>query len=246
MVDSGAMGNFIHPRFVQEHGLNTKTRTPLIVNDVNGRLLSSVDQQAEIRMTIAGHSETITFDVAPLGKHNIVLGLPWLQHHDPIVHWSSGKITFTSDYCEQHCLAVPASTFLRQKPIAPVVPSDDLAAELMTIEGAGISVLEVPSHLMSLKDTIPEAYWDFLDVFDGQKAASTLPDLRGPGIDFAIELDPTKPLPKPSRPYHMNQEERAECRKVLDKMPSASWIEAADTKCPIAAPMFFVWKKDGT
>src|SRR6267154_6876680 len=44
----------------------------------------------------------------------------------------------------------------------------------------------------------------------------------------------------------MNQEERAECRKVLDEMLNAGWIEAADTNCPMAAPMFFVWKKDGT
>ena len=36
MVNSGAMGNFIHPQFVKEHKLVTKNHTPLIVNDVNG------------------------------------------------------------------------------------------------------------------------------------------------------------------------------------------------------------------
>ena len=36
MVDSGAIGNFIHPRFVSEHGLATRECTPLVVNDVNG------------------------------------------------------------------------------------------------------------------------------------------------------------------------------------------------------------------
>ena len=36
MVNSGAMGNFIHPQFVKEHELVTKNRIPLIVNDVNG------------------------------------------------------------------------------------------------------------------------------------------------------------------------------------------------------------------
>jgi hypothetical protein len=114
MVDSGAMGNFIHPRFIELHELVTKPHEPLVVNDVNGRLLSRMDRQAEIRMTIGGHSEMLTFDVAPLGKHNIVLGLPWLQQHDPIVQWSSGKLTFALDYCERHCLEIPASTFLNQ------------------------------------------------------------------------------------------------------------------------------------
>jgi hypothetical protein len=40
--------------------------------------------------------------------------------------------------------------------------------------------------------------------------------------------------------------ERAKCRKVLDEMLNAGWAEPANVKCPMAAPMFFVWKKDGT
>jgi hypothetical protein len=207
MVDSGAMGNFIHPRFIELHELVTKPREPLVINDVNGRLLSCMDRQAEIRMTIGGHSEMLTFDVAPLGKHNIVLGLLWLQQHDPIMQWSSGKLTFALDYCERHCLEIPVSTFLNQRPIVPVMPLDDLDMELLSIEGAGLSAIDIPEHLTELTETIPEVYWDCLNVFDGQKVATTLPKLCGPDIDFAIELDPTKPLPKPSRPYHMNQEE---------------------------------------
>src|SRR5882757_4999404 len=50
MVDSGAMGNFIHLRFMEQHALRTKERKLLTVNDVNGQLLSCVDQQVEIRM----------------------------------------------------------------------------------------------------------------------------------------------------------------------------------------------------
>ena len=79
MVNSGAMGNFIHPRFVSEHGLVTRECTPLVVNNVNGQLLSCMDQQVEICMVLGSHLETLTFDVAPLGKHNIILGLLWLQ-----------------------------------------------------------------------------------------------------------------------------------------------------------------------
>jgi hypothetical protein len=43
MVNSGAVGNFIHPRFIELHKLVTKPHEPLIVNDVNGHLLSRVD-----------------------------------------------------------------------------------------------------------------------------------------------------------------------------------------------------------
>ena len=114
MVDSVAMGNFIHPRFVKEHELVTKNRIPLIMNDVNSQLLLCVGQQVEVWMMVRNHLETLTFDVTPLGKHNIVLRLLWLQQHNPTIQWMSGKITFTSNYCKEHCLAQPASTFLNQ------------------------------------------------------------------------------------------------------------------------------------
>jgi hypothetical protein len=83
MVDSGAMGNFIHLRFIREHNLVTKEQTLLTINDVNDCLLLCVDQQVEVQMEVRHHSKTLTFDVAPLGGHNIILGLPWLQQHNP-------------------------------------------------------------------------------------------------------------------------------------------------------------------
>ena len=43
MVDSGAMGNFIHLRFIEEHALVTKEHNPLTVNNVNGQLLTCID-----------------------------------------------------------------------------------------------------------------------------------------------------------------------------------------------------------
>jgi hypothetical protein len=43
MVNSGAMGNFIHLRFIELHKLVTRPHEPLVVNDVNGCLLSWVD-----------------------------------------------------------------------------------------------------------------------------------------------------------------------------------------------------------
>ena len=48
MVDSGAMGNFIHLRFIEEHALVTKEHNPLTVNDVNGHLLLCIDRQVKI------------------------------------------------------------------------------------------------------------------------------------------------------------------------------------------------------
>ena len=98
----------------------------------------------------------------------------------------------------------------------------------------------------SVAEHIPELYHVKINVFDGQKVVNALPPLRSPDVDFAIELDEMKLLPKPSRPYHMNQEERAECRRLLDKGLESGLMEPANPKCLIATPMFFIWKKDRT
>ena len=92
---------------------------------------------------------------------------------------------------------------------------------------------------------VPEEYHDFLDVFNPETPMSHLP-LSRLEYDFAIELDPTKPLPKPARPYHMNQEEREDWRKWHDMMLAAGLISRAPANTPVAAPLFFVRKKEGT
>ena len=134
-------------------------------------------------MAVGNHSKTLTFNVALLGGHNIVLGLPWLQQHNPQLYWSSGKVMFSSDYCEKHCLAQPASTFLNQQPLLRPVPTDGetTSAELdpIPVEEVELFAIDIPKHLTHLKEIIPEEYWDYLDVFDGEKAATTLPEIQG-------------------------------------------------------------------
>ena len=209
-----------------------------------------MDQQVEVWMMVGNHSETLTFNIAPLGKHNIVLGLLWLQRHNLTIQWTSGKVTFASNYCEEHCLAQPASTFLNQCPIVPRVTIESKVSELtvepLSEQEIDLFAVKIPEHLELVAKQIPKPYHIKINVFDGQKAANMLPPLHGPDVDFAIELDKTKLLPKPSQPYHMNQEECAEYRRLLNKGLESGLMEPANPKCLITAPMFFIWKKDGT
>jgi len=132
-------------------------------------------------MAIGNHSETLTFDVAPLGGHNIVLGLPWLQQHDPQIHWSSGKVTFALDYCEKHCLALPVSTFFSQRPLIrtseTVENIPDAELDPLTAEEIELYAIDIPERLQSIAMDIPEYYHDYMDRFDGEKAATTLPNI---------------------------------------------------------------------
>jgi len=77
-IDSGAMGNFIHLRIVKKFSIPTSPRpTPIQLQTVTGSRFFSVTTQVKVQMiTRHGHEESIMLNVAPVGKHDLILGLP--------------------------------------------------------------------------------------------------------------------------------------------------------------------------
>ena len=116
MLDSGSAGNFISPRLVEKHSLRTTPcERPLQVTDVQGGAVSLVTEQVVCQMDIGDHHEMVTLDIVPLGKHAVILGLPWLQQHKPTISWWNGQMSFPSLYChEMGCSS--GSVKLHQKP----------------------------------------------------------------------------------------------------------------------------------
>ena len=86
MIDSGAMGNWISP------ALTARLKIPRKKKE-RGYRLSAYDNAiskekvthmvTDQTLTIGEHTEQISLDVASKLKWNIILGLPWLQKHQP-------------------------------------------------------------------------------------------------------------------------------------------------------------------
>jgi dUTP pyrophosphatase len=116
-IDSGAMGNFIHPRIVAQHSLPTSKRPrKLKLQTVTGRTFAKVELQVTTHLTTRhGHTEQITFDVAPIGHHSLILGLPWLTLHGVHLDWKNNNIIRWSPSCEATCFFQPDPALLIQK-----------------------------------------------------------------------------------------------------------------------------------
>jgi len=56
-------------------------------------------------ITQHSHEESITLDVTPVGKHNLILGLPWCTYHGVQFDWHYLDINQWSPECEGHCFA---------------------------------------------------------------------------------------------------------------------------------------------
>lgn len=79
---------------------------------MNGKLLTRVIHiTAPILLILSGnHQETVQLFVISSPLSPVVLGLPWLEQHNPHIDWSTASIVSWSDYCHAHGLrsAIPA------------------------------------------------------------------------------------------------------------------------------------------
>ena len=146
---------------------------------MKGLRIGQLRHQVEVHLRTGTHEETITLDVAPIGMHPLILGLPWLQFHNPAIDWETARIQFNSLHCNGHCFPRPHDVFAQQDVIEPMEADQ---VEVFAIDFMPTATEEV------LRSMVPEEYHDFLDVFNPETPMSRLPPSR-PEYDFAIELD---------------------------------------------------------
>jgi len=95
LLDSGATGIFMDKRAAAKHGFTLqKLERPIKVRNVDGTNNSggAITHQVEVNVYYKGHVERIRIDVCDLGKTEVILGIPWLQVHNPEINWETGEV----------------------------------------------------------------------------------------------------------------------------------------------------------
>ena len=156
MLDTGATADFIHQDIVKKHGIQmTPQQNPLTTKDIHGRILAIVDEQAIFRLCIRLHIETIVMDIMPTGQHLLILGMPWMEVHNPWIRIAEKDLMFTLWYCQENCLNINPHVGIQQNP----EPNED--AELFSVDG--MTFADPCKH-------VPIELHDHLDGFNNQKA----------------------------------------------------------------------------
>ena len=107
LVDSGASENFIDKAYAEASGIPMQQKaTPRRVLTVDGSEVTGgpVTHDAQVHLTINHHEEDIRLHCIPIGNAPIILGLPWLKLHDPVIGWKNHTVKFHSDHCAEKCL----------------------------------------------------------------------------------------------------------------------------------------------
>ena len=241
MVDSGSTGDFISEKLVQSCKLyKRKYESPKPVWLADGKehiIESYVDSTIKLGDLI----ERVELAVIPLVGYDVILGIPWLTRHNPVIDWSTStvsvrvgnQISRLPEYKESNTPAVELVSRLQ-------VVRDVEKGEQMYL--ALVRPLQVDSgdkQLVSNSSTT-SLVKEFSDVFPDD-LPKALPPKRA--VDHKIELEPGQ-VP-PNRPtYRMSQPEMDELKKQLAELMEKGFI--TESKSPYGAPVLFVKKKDGT
>ena len=98
LLDSGAMGMFMNREMVKRYDFKmTKLERPLKVKNVDRTKNSggNIMYQVEVNVFYKNHVERMRIDICNLEKTEVILGMPWLQVHNPEINWEIGEVKMT-------------------------------------------------------------------------------------------------------------------------------------------------------
>ena len=211
MLDTGATANFIHQDLVRKYGIQTiPWQNLLTTKDIHGRILAIVNKQAIFHLRTRSHIKTIVMDIMPTGQHSLILGMPWMEVHNPWIRIAEKDLVFISRYCQENCLNINPHVRIQQNH----KPNED--AELYSIDGTTYT---------DPREYVPVELHEYLNGFNDRKA-KRMPEDQGEWnfkIDFIDRWE--KQLPKPVKQYRLTQVEQQAELETLEELQEARMIQ---------------------
>jgi len=250
LVNSGASENFIDKAYAEASGIPIQQKTtPRRVLTVDGSEVTGrpVTHNAQIHLTIKHHKEDIRLHCITIANVPIILGLPWLKLHDPVIGWRNHTVKFHSDHCVEKCLpsspranTVPEEKATEQNYKKTLAEKENWEiGETDPWEVCQTVIDKIKETCRTSKKRIPLEYHEFLDVFTEQEP-TTPPPCRMQDHHIPLEEGKTPPY-EPLRP--LNEDKMKALREYLETNEKRGWIWPFTS--PAGAPIHFVKKKDG-
>ena len=105
LTDTGASAeSMIDTNFVKLHKLPTvKLVKAIRLELADGSLADTITHIAKIEIMISDHKKQIWSLVTSLPNFDIILGMPWLEKHNPDINYADRVMSFNSDHCCANC-----------------------------------------------------------------------------------------------------------------------------------------------
>ncbi len=251
MIDSGATGNFITSDFVKTRELPTMQHTePYQLHMFNGQVPEDgriTRQTRPLPMNMkGGHHEEIVFDITKGANHAIVLGLPWLTKHNPVMDWKKKVLTFrgcrraTDIYPTQRQRSKVDEKGNHLCQVSPSTTADPREDANSSDTAKGTADQQKDRGSGSSTPAIPREYQRFRSLFEEESLETALPKHRS--WDHEIPLEPGK-QPTFGPIYQQSAKELAELKQYIETNEAKGFIRKSTSSA--ASPVLFVPKKNG-
>ena len=90
MINSEATGNFMNLAFIRKLGILGKIKAvpePIAgLNRENLGTLLIMTESGLVLIVVLGHIKHLNFNIVPMGWYDVVLRIPWLRNHNPVIN----------------------------------------------------------------------------------------------------------------------------------------------------------------
>jgi len=104
LLDNGATGLVMSEEFMRRHRFRrTKLERLIYVRNIDSTLnyVGLIMNMVEIEIFFKGHKERTLIDIIGGQKWNVILGMPWLAHHNLEIDWRMGEVQIMR--CLEEC-----------------------------------------------------------------------------------------------------------------------------------------------
>ena len=233
MIDSGANGNYASRDVERRLKKYTATKAnPYRLTMADGSPTKDEDgwvreELRQVELNIHGHQEEITLDVTTI-KYDMILGMKWLEEHNPHINWKKRTITFPN--CshgtkmeDRSSSTVPFAKAIWVRPRGRVL--------------AGLSIEELPGE-----------YKEFKHLFEEKEGKAALPEHQP--WDHKIPIKEGVVLNHKGwlKPYSKKEEDFM--KEYIEKLEQKDFIRRSKPRgknqASISHGTLFAYKKDGT
>jgi len=178
-------------------------------------------------------------DVCDLGKTNVILGIPWLQAHNPEINWKTEEVKMMRclPLCRRNTKLKEKKETRKGKRVATLEEEKIVKGTVDNKENWGREK-EVEADHRKIEEIVPQKFLKWKKVF-GKVELERIPTRKV--WDYAIDLKKTFKLQK-EKIYPLSKNEREKVQNFVNNQLRKEYIRLL--KFPQISPVFFVSKKN--
>lgn len=194
-------------------------------------------------LKIQKHHEVITLDVLGTAAHDVILGLPWLRKHNPVIDWKNNKLSLRC--CSRGTLQLDPAQLTKQ--LADEKEINNISSTKTRQDRAvdRTDTTSPPGQQVTVKEksatpAIPDVYKQYARMFEEELTAKALPKHKP--WDHEIKLQEGK-QPTFGPLYQLSEKELGVLREYIQENLKKGFIRRSES--PAGYPVLFAPKKDG-